>query len=330
MNSKTSYYLSQFILLVLLLLLGWADGLAQDRRVEQVASWRKLTVETMAVFTRKPIHQWKKGMIFVMSSPENAEPNSPVDGFYFSIDYDQVKGAPRKPRQPLFLKDMVFKKLTLVSIEERPVRRKVFTYLVFQLQGMQQLVEYQIKSTLEELANDVGFYIPNICSYDDIQLFNQLVLERTVFLRNKKQQLSGQQAGKAGIVLYIQNFVSAQVIDIQPYGDGRFEVFFQTAEGDHCAQVVSLGGTNEKPKQDPANFDRFFLFDHPKYHFDGSQKQWDHILHGRLVDGMKAEYVRLAYGDPLRIKTNHSGSVKKWYYDIKILKINNGKLSWYE
>jgi hypothetical protein len=46
-----------------------------------------------------------------------------------------------------------------------------------------------------------------------------------------------------------------------------------------------------------------------------------------MVNGMPAEDARLAFGDPIKVKSNETGSIEKWYYEIKILRFANGKLN---
>ncbi len=304
----------------------WCHSFCQAQNNDFDLSTRNL----LAAYRYIPLREFKPGMRFVVSPVNWSKKGQTMNNFYISADYRPGQGRPKgKSGRMLLSHDQLSgKAMKIIDIVERKVGKKSMTYLIFEVQGMDYLVEYELDFQLSGPKPPRQEAIEYLCYYDEIEALSNELVGRQVYLRDNKISYYDPKTEKYHSVMYSKRFTTARITKVEGWFGGTIKIGYQTEQGDYGEVEVIVSGTNlfAKPKKAHLmKFERYFLLESPR--FMVQPEVWERIERSEIWKGMSTTYARLAAGDPERIY--QSGSKEKWVYPNRILYFESGKLySW--
>ncbi len=284
---------------------------------------------TRAIFSAYPyiaLRDYKPGMRFVVSPINWDKENQTMKNFYMAIEYDPKTGKPNQKRTLLSHNQLSGKAIKLIDIVERRPNEKDKTYFVFEVQGLDFLVEYELDFQLSNPKPPKQTAIEYLCYYDEIEALSQDLVGRQVYLRGNTIHYYDPQSKQRKSTMYGKRFLTARIEKVLPWFGGTTKIGYTTEQGDYGEAEIIVSGTNlfDKPKNAHRyQFERHFLMENPRFNFD--EPTWKKIEKGELWAGMTTLHARLAAGEPDEIY--QVGDTEIWKFTDRKLTFKNGKLA---
>jgi hypothetical protein len=272
-----------------------------------------------------PIRDYKPGMRFVVSPINWDKEDQTMKNFYVATDYDPNSGKPKEKRSQLSHNQLSGKAIKLIDIVERKPGGKNKTYFVFQVQGLDFLVEYELDFQVSNPKPPKQTAIEYLCYYDEIEALEKDLVGRQVYLRSNTIHYFDPKTKNRKSAMYAQRFLTARIEKVLPWFGGTTKIGYTTEEGDYGEVEIIISGTNlfDKPKNAHRySFDHYFLLESPRFLFD--EQTWKKIAKSELWRGMSPLEARLSQGEPDAIRQHHQNQT--WKYPNRVLIFSGEKL----
>ncbi|HMB40370.1 MAG TPA: hypothetical protein VKM37_00230 [Balneolaceae bacterium] len=299
-------------------------GVINNNSSKNLAETKDKRSEIAKQFNFIPMWEWKKGMKFIPQEDE------------YDIGFD----IPLKPYKSesyyaknLKNSDYSGKIFEVDRVEERHVSCPrgdcIRTYVVFSVEGEDQLYEYEFtgsKSEMKNASSDAFQQISNLQYIGDILKARKLLIGKTFYIMTRMWR--GDSASRNDC----RKYIPVKVLNIGFSNDdfNDTSIAFETSDGVKAYVDVTLGGTNipsDYKDSDVSNsFDELFSLDDPRRKYKGRAEMWDAITRGVVKIGMTEDEVVWSWGSPEKINESYPGP-DQWVYDSKCLYFEGGKLT---
>lgn len=298
-------------------------GVIKNKNSKNLTETKDKRSEIAKQFNFIPMWEWKKGMKFIPQEDEyNIGFDIPLKPYKSGWDAKSLKNS-----------DYAGKIFEIDRVEERHVSCPrgdcVRTYVVFSVEGEDQLYEYEFigsKSEMKNAYSDTFQQISRLRYIGDILKDRKLLVDKTLYIMTRMWK------GDSTALKDGRKYIPVKVLNIGFSNDEFHDtsIAFETSDGVKAYVDVYLGGTNINSSYRDSSvsnsFDELFSLDDPRGKYKGRADMWDDITRGVVKIGMTEDEVVWSWGNPDKINKSYPGP-DQWVYESKCLYFEGGKLT---
>ncbi|GAB2692466.1 hypothetical protein GCM10027037_14780 [Mucilaginibacter koreensis] len=220
----------------------------------------------------------------------------PTGGYSSPVSYVIHKAD--EPRKPILFKELIGKKMKLLSIDDRNGH-------------------FQDSLGVEYLCFISDGSFPEIAPLKDIEDAKNLLVGKTLWLNKDKASASASSERILSGEVELNRFEPVKVVAVSMGGNNNFPVIitFKTRTGKQAVMMADISGTNTQHMSGYL-FNNIFFTQDPKtlYHF--TPAIWEAVKNMSTPKGMPADAFELVIGKPDHINSSQVGhtSRQQWVY----------------